>query len=253
MTGRMLMPDVLQNSVSHARGPEACNYVLSGIPYFPAMPTTDARREKFRQFVKDHGSVAKVAKHVGMTPTTLYNYLQGSTRSLRGDTQAMIAAAYGLSEQEIFGGQGGDSMKRPDYVPVVGKVIHGLGLMLFEGLAENFETVPAPEYATENTVCLIVDGGQFGDFFDGWHIFYENERAALRPELVGKLCIMGLNDGRVVCRWIRPGAMPDRYHLVSHVGQPMFDQTIVWATKVIGMRPGDETGTLPVELPNPGE
>lgn len=64
-----------------------------------------ARARAFKAWMAEHGTnTAQVSARSGVTYTTLASFVQGSTQSLKGDTEARITAAYGAPASVIFGG-----------------------------------------------------------------------------------------------------------------------------------------------------
>lgn len=57
----------------------------------------------FKDWMAERGTNTKqVAEKSGVTYTTLASFVQGATRSLKGETEEKITAAYGCSAAEIF-------------------------------------------------------------------------------------------------------------------------------------------------------
>jgi transcriptional regulator with XRE-family HTH domain len=190
------------------------------------------RRDAFRQFVADRGSVASIARRSGVPPTTIYSYLDGKSDSLKGTTEEKIAAAFDVPIATLFGGA-------PTQREVAVAFYVGAGA---EVLAMNdgqgpFDYVEAPDYANEATVAARVEGASMGPWFDGWLVFYDDVRSPITPDLHGEICVVGLDGGRVLLKKVQPARSPGLYHLHSQFEEPITDVVIRWAAKVTGMRP----------------
>lgn len=130
---------------------------------------------------------------------------------------------------------GMDSNTPERTVPIAGFVSAGAEAKFIPLPAGELDRVPAPPGATDLTQCLQVRGDSLGELFDRWLVFYDDVRSPITPDLIGKLCIVGLADERVVVKKIkREGG---HYVLVSNTEPPIVGATIVWAAKVTDMRP----------------
>lgn len=122
-------------------------------------------------------------------------------------------------------------------VPVVGYVSAGAELALFDQGQGPFDYVLPPRDSKPTTVAARVQGTSLGPLFDEAIIFYDNVQSPITPALHGKLCVAGLEDGRVVVKQIMPGDA-GRYHLLSNSAeQPIFNAEVMWAAKVTDIRP----------------
>jgi SOS-response transcriptional repressor LexA len=90
----------------------------------------------------------QVAERAGVAYTTLASFIQGSTQSLKGDTEAAITRVYGATAAEIFGGA--ESNVR--LVPVVSWVA--------AGKMTEPDSQPPPESET-----IEISGLEPGDYF----------------------------------------------------------------------------------------
>lgn len=123
------------------------------------------------------------------------------------------------------------------HVPLVGYVGAG-AIMHYYAFADSpDEFVPMPENANENTVAVEVRGSSLGSIFDTWLVYYDQVQLAPTSDMVGKLCVVGLADDRVLVKRLRRGSAPGRYNLESNTEGLIEDAEIVWAAKVKSMRP----------------
>lgn len=117
-------------------------------------------------------------------------------------------------------------------VPLIGYVTAGAEMILFAESQGPFDEVAAPEGATETTVAVEVRGTSLGDIFNGWLVFYDERRCPPADDLVGKLCVIGLTDGRVVVKKLQRGQLRGRFNLLSATEPPIYDAEIDWVAKV---------------------
>lgn len=191
------------------------------------------RRRAFRLFVQANDGAASVARRSGVPATTIYSYLAGKSDSLKGTTEEKIASAFDVPIERLFGADPTQREVAVAYFVGAGSAVHAMN----EGQGP-FEYVQAPDYATENTVAARVEGASMGPWFDGWLVFYDDVRSPITPDLHGEICVVGLEDGRVLLKKVQPARQPGLFHLHSQFEEPITDVAIRWAAKVTGMRPG---------------
>jgi hypothetical protein len=66
-------------------------------------------------------------------------------------------------------------------------------------------------------------------------VYFDEVRSAVTPDLLGHLCVVGLEDGRVLIRTVEAGITPGRFDLRSDFGLTIRDIAVVWATKVTAL------------------
>lgn len=178
-------------------------------------------------------SLEQAAEAIG----TSKGYLSELERGLRpmppGKKLAEIADALLVPLEALVGAEGA----RPATVPVVGYVKAGAEAVLYAEGQGPFDYVPAPEGATEKTVAVEIRGESLGEFFDEWLVFYDDVHSPITPDQLGQLCVVGLPDGRVLVKKIRPAREPGLYHLLSQTEGPILDQEVAWAARVKHMSP----------------
>jgi len=122
-------------------------------------------------------------------------------------------------------------------VPVVGEVGAGDAAHFYAKAQGPFGDAPAPEGATDDTVALEVRGESLGSFFDDWLVYYDEVRRPVTPDLHGRLCVVGLDDDRVLIKKIKASPDKRRFHLLSLTEDPILDVVVVWAARVKHMAP----------------
>lgn len=164
------------------------------------------------------------------TTRNQYAKLEGGARRLSDVWIARAAAAYGIDAGEVV-------TDRRAVVPVVGHV--GAGSEAHFGTGQGpIDEVPAPDDATPQTVAVEVRGESLGTFFDGWLVFYDDVRSPVTDDLVGRLCVVGLEDGRVLVKKLfRSRGDPGRFDLHGQFGDPVIDVAVAWAAPVKSFAP----------------
>ena len=78
--------------------------------------------------------------------------------------------------------------------------------------------------------CSVID-----DFPGRWLPFLAEVQSPPTPDLINKLCAVGLDDGTVMVRKLRAGRRPGLYHLQSATGHMVRNARVKWAAAVTGM------------------
>lgn len=122
------------------------------------------------------------------------------------------------------------------YVPIIGYVGAGSAVQPFDGQGE-IDQGPWIAIANASTVGVRVRGESMsGRADDGDLIYYDERRNPPTPDMSGKLCVVGLADGRVLVKRLflgRDGA----YNLLSTNAEPIMDADIEWAARVTAIVP----------------
>jgi|SRR3569832_14057 len=174
---------------------------------------------------------SELAKRLKVTQPTVSRWYKGSKPDLeQRDGILVLAKKLGIvPDARDFG----DTM-----VPIVGFVGAGGTIVYSEGQGPFGEAQMPPKNGTETTVAVVVRGDSMaGQLEDGWLVYYDNRRSAPTEELVGRLCVVGLTDGRILIKKLLPGRQNGKYDLYSTNAAPMLDQQIDWAAKVTWIAP----------------
>jgi DNA-binding XRE family transcriptional regulator len=178
------------------------------------------------------------ARALGVREPTYFAHENGS-RGFKSSADE-YARKYGVSLEWLLTGRG--SRERRSIVPVgrevplVGYVSAGAEAHFFSDQGE-LGRVTAPEGATDSTVAVEIRGESLGSFFDHWIVFYDDVRRPVTADLVGKLCVLGLDDGRVLIKKLKRSRTRGLFHLLSQTEDPILDVAIEWAAKVKTMVP----------------
>lgn len=173
----------------------------------------------------------EAARAFGWGVSTYLSHENG-TRGLRPDTADRYARAFRVTTEWILFGR----TKRarapgsPPTVPLLGYVAAGATAHFTAG--GELGEVEAPGGSSETTVAVEIRGDSLGTFFDRWLVFYDDVRRPLTPDLIGKLCVLGLEDGRVLIKKPQRSRSKGLYHLLSQTEDPILDVAVEWAAKV---------------------
>lgn len=178
------------------------------------------------------------AKHFGWNVDTYKAHESGRNGFGIADAKK-YAEAYGVAADWLNFGEDGPPVKieRPVFSPLVGHVGAGAQAVLFSEGQGPFGEVPAPPNATEKTVAVEIRGTSLGELFDTWLVFYDEVRDPPGGKQVGKLCVCGLADGRILVKKLQRGHLPGFWNLISNTEPPIYDVIVEWAAVVTSMTP----------------
>jgi hypothetical protein len=179
------------------------------------------------------------ARAYGWGQSTYISHENG-TRGLKPDVADRYAKAFRVPAEWLLFGKSKKAAAlpadRPRTVPVVGYVGAGAEAHFF-GDQGALDDVAAPDGASQDTVAVEIRGESLGALFDRWLVFYDDVHRPITPDQVGRLCVVGLADGRILIKQIKRSRSGKHYHLLSNTEAPILDVEIEWAAKVINMVP----------------
>lgn len=190
----------------------------------------DWRKEKGR-------TLESVAEDLGTSVGYLSDMEKGKRRH-NSDWAERLAAIYEILPRDLYRHpDNAVAGVTTDSVPVVGYVSAGAELALYDQGQGPFDYVSPPRDSKPSTVAASVKGVSLGPLLDEAIIFYDDVRSPVTSDLHGKMCVVGLEDGRVVVKQLLPGDS-GRFHLLSNSAEPpLFNEVVAWAAKVTDIRP----------------
>ena len=164
------------------------------------------------------------------TTRNQYAKLEGGSRRLSDKWIARASEAYGIDPGEVV-------TDRLSSVPVAGYVGAGSEAHFYSAMQGPLDEAPAPEDATPQTVAVEVRGESLGPFFSGWLVFFDDVRSPVTDDLLGRLCVVGLADDRVLVKKLLRGRAADSFELHGQFGEPILDARVSWAAPVKSVTP----------------
>jgi hypothetical protein len=122
-------------------------------------------------------------------------------------------------------------------VRVVGYVGAGATEHRYDVAESDLDEVAPPMGSNERTVAVEIRGDSLGAVFDRWLVFYDDVRSPVTADLLGHLCVVGLDDDRALIKKLRGGKMPGTFDLISENGEPIRSARVLWAARVKSMTP----------------
>lgn len=165
-------------------------------------------------------------------PSTINNMLSGK-RDIGLDEALAISRALNVVLPIDANG------RRANQVPLAGYVGAGAQATMFMEGQGPFDMVDAPEGLTPppDMVAVEVRGdSMYPQVENGWLIFYNNRREAPTEEMIGKLCVVGADDGQVFVKKMERGA-DGTFTLLSVNAPPILNVKVAWAARVAYIEP----------------
>jgi transcriptional regulator with XRE-family HTH domain len=180
---------------------------------------------KIREIMKATGwKQQRLAEEFHVSQSTINRWLSGSEPE--GHRRDAINSLY----DEVI-----EARHDIETVPLVGYVAAGAAAHFTNG--GELGRVEAPKHATKDTVAVEIRGESLGPLFDSMLVYYDEVRSPVTPDMIGRLCVVGLNDDRVLIKKITRSRTPGLFHLLSNTEGPILDVEIAWAAKVRSIEP----------------
>lgn len=193
---------------------------------------TIAKRLAWARARAGYPTPTEAARTRGWTISTYLGHENGDRNPSRA-TAKKYARAFKVRWEWLLENEGPATGGRVLQVPVQGFVGAAAEIRPFDGDSRpTEEEVELPPGAGADTAVVIVRGdSMYPRYFDGEHLFYKPEQMA-PTELVGKECVVGLKDGRVLVKILRKGSKRTLFNLESWNAPMIEDQQVEWAAPV---------------------
>lgn len=125
-------------------------------------------------------------------------------------------------------------------IPVVGYVGAGAAVYPYDDYprGDGMDFIERPAFVTGQAVAVEVRGDSLLPVAeDGWRLVYTGQQAILEEEVLNRLCVVQLTDGRMLVKRVTRGTSPQRYHLLSTNAPMIEDVEIMWAARVKAIIP----------------
>ena len=173
-------------------------------------------------------TIEQLAEKTGISISQISRMASGK-RNLSVKNITKIAAALDVQPRDLL-------LDEPA-VPVVGYVGAGAEMHHYANADHPDEGAPMPPGGNDSTVAVEVRGSSLGSIFDRWLVYYDDVRTPPTPDLLGKLCVVGLDDDRVLVKRLRRGSAPGTFNLESNTEGLIEDVRVMWAALVRSMSP----------------
>jgi len=174
---------------------------------------------------------------LGTNQSTVSRWENGS--SPEGPMLQKIADVANTTVERLLGDDGVTGAPA-NKIPVVGYVGGGAEVYPYDDYprGDGMDFVDRPPFLTGQAVAVEVRGNSlFPVAEDGWRLVYTGQQSLVEEEVLNRLCVVQLVDGRMLVKRIMRGTAPQRYHLASTNAPLIEDVEIVWAARVKAIIP----------------
>jgi len=121
-------------------------------------------------------------------------------------------------------------------LPALAADLGAAGLVVASGLARGIDHAAHNGALTTGTVAVIA-GGIDVVYPPEHQGLYDELRRPVTADLIGKECVVGLPDGRILVKKIHRSKSRGLFHLYGNFGDPILDTPIDWAARIRSMAP----------------
>ncbi len=174
---------------------------------------------------------------LGATQSTVARWERGSTP--RADALHELAKLANTTVEKLLGISELSYVKTGE-IPVVGYVGAGAEILPFDDFpkGEGMDYIERPPGVEGEAIAVEVRGDSlFPTAENGWRLIYAGDQTVLEDDVLNRLCVVKLVDGRVLVKRLTRGSQPQRYHLVSTNAPMIEDAEIMWAARVKAIIP----------------
>lgn len=189
-------------------------------------------------------SASRASVEAGLSKDAIRNLQRAAqgkapSRGVSSQTVGKLAPVLRTTPGWLLDAAGDSDIEQPEgqrQVPIVGQVGAG-SAAYYVPSGELGETDP-PDSSSPDTVAVIIRGESLGPVFNGSLLFYDDVRRPVTQDLEGRLCVVGLADGRILVKKLRKAPGRRRYHLLSNTSEDVItDVEVEWAARVKTIRP----------------
>ena len=201
----------------------------------------DVRAERLRQarLGKGFETAAAAADAHGWSRNTFASNENGNAPfSYRRAKE--YAAAFGVSAEWLYDAAGPMlATAASGFAPVIGSVgANPDGTVLFAHGQDPGELTPLPPGGTKKARALKVVGHSMrGVADDGALIYFEDQRTAPTPDMLGQVVIVETDTDEVLVKRLLRGSRPGLYDLESIAGPMRRDARLRWAAHITAIIP----------------
>lgn len=200
----------------------------------------DGRAQRLKQARIDRGydTAASAADVHGWSRNTYASNENGNAPfSYRRAKE--YAAAFGVSAEWLYDAAGPMQPALEGFVPVIGHVgANPDGTVLFAVGHDPAELAPIPPGGTDRARALKVVGHSMrGVADDGAIIYFEDQRSAPSPDMLGHVVVVELDTDEVLVKRLLRGSRSGLYDLESVAGPMRHDARLRWAAHITAIIP----------------
>lgn len=174
-----------------------------------------------------------LAKEAGIKQPSVNAIIKGA--KAKGSSYLVpIARALGVHADWLWDETGSKLLDPPREALLVGYVGAGATVVRFEeGVVLGGGIEPPSGY--DKVLVARIDGSSMFPLENGWLIFYGEEHRGIPDDCINKLCVIGLEDHTTMIKKLR--VVDGKFRLESWNAEAIEDAKVIWASRVIDIRP----------------
>jgi repressor LexA len=176
-------------------------------------------------------------KLCGVKQSTVTRWESGSVPN--GEMLQKIAKIGETTVEKLIGEA--DFLANPiNTIPVVGFVGAGAAIFPYDDYArgDGLDHIERPPFIKGDAVAVEVKGDSLLPVAEnGWRLVYVGDQTTIESEILNRLCVVKLEDGRTLVKRVMRGSSPGSYHLASTNAPMIEDVAISWASPVKAIIP----------------
>ena len=201
----------------------------------------DERFQRLRtaRIEKGYETAAAAADAFGWNRNT-YSSNENGNASFSYRRAKEYAAAFNVRPEWLYDAAGGmRSAGDTGLAPVIGRVgANPEGDVLLATGQDGCDFAPIPPGGTDRAVALLVAGHSMrGLADDGALIYFEDQRTAPTPDMLGQVVILEIDTDEVLVKRLLRGSRPGLYDLESVAGPTRRDASLRWAAHITAIIP----------------
>ncbi len=151
------------------------------------------------------------------------------------DEARRYAKWFGVTPEWLLTGYETTPSMSGNTVPIIGYVGANAEAHLYAVAAKDLEKVELSALATTvATVALEIRVNSLGAQYKNWLLVYDDLRQRISSDLAGKMCVIRLQDDRLLIKRLQQGGVVGQLTGTKH-GPAIGQQTIEWAAAVKGI------------------
>lgn len=195
-----------------------------------------ADRLKKLRLERKYATATEAANAMGVKPPTYLGHENGTTEIPR-EAAIRYVKFFRSTLDYLYTGKGGPGAKHQ--VPVKGYVGAGAEVHPIDDhpKGRGLEMVDAPPGVSDCVAVIVRGESMYPMLQAGWLLFYRKDGETVPEECVGKLCVVEVKDGPTLVKTLRRGSKKGHWRLESWNAEPREDVALVWASRVLDIRP----------------
>lgn len=195
---------------------------------------TVAERLKQARELAGFAGPREAADALGMNRFT-YTQHENGTRGFRRDSTIKYSRRFKVSLEWLETGKGTPRGAAKSEIPVTSYVGAGAEITPFPDQGA-LDYIPAPP-GFEDCEAAELRGDSMPPLQAGWRIVWRRGHEGVTAELIGKLCIVQVQDGPTLVKILRKARKKGFWDLESWNAPRRENVSLVWAAKIVDIRP----------------